>query len=93
MKYFALATAIGLLLTTSHTVWAGEIPGSDIEIISVAPRSPDVKPVGMSVPAGGPHHDAASLASAREKPTSSAGGKLASEEGPKFLSPNSKAQR
>jgi hypothetical protein len=92
MKYLGLASAIGLFLTASHTVCAGEIPSSDIEIISVAPRSPDVKPIAMSVPADGPRHDVATLATAQSPLPYTATGKLASEEGPKPASPN-KGQR
>ena len=82
MKYIALSSVAGFLLIASGVASAGELAGSDIEIISALPRSPDVKPIAMSVPASG-NHDAAAFASTPKSASYSATGKLASEDGPK----------
>lgn len=82
MKCLALSSIAGLLLITSGGACAGELAGSDIEVISALPRSPNVKPVAMSVPADG-HHEAAAFTGMPRGASYSATGKLASEDGPK----------
>ena len=82
MKCLALSSIAGLLLIASGGACAGELASSDIEVISALPRSPDVKPVAMSVPADG-HHEAAAFASVPRSASYSATEKLASEDGPK----------
>jgi hypothetical protein len=66
-------------LIASSAAYANELAGADIEIVSVLPRSPDVKPIGMSVPPAG-HREAAKFANL---PSDSAPAKLANAEGPK----------
>ena len=44
--------AIAIVLCTSPC-FAGELKASDIEVVAVVPRSPDVKPYAMAVHNGG----------------------------------------
>jgi hypothetical protein len=93
MKCLALSSVAALLLIASGLASAGELAGSDIEIISVLPRSPDAKPIAMSVPADG-HHDSAQFAGPQSDASlDSATGKLASEYGPKPVPSVNKPQR
>ena len=48
-KFFA--TAAFLLCTSS--AFAGELKASDIEVVAVTPRSPDVRPYAMAIPFDG----------------------------------------
>jgi hypothetical protein len=53
MKHFLLPGALALACIASAGADANPTEASDFEIISVVPRSPDVKPAFMSVPANG----------------------------------------
>ena len=53
-KFFG---AIAFVLCTSPCL-AGELTASDIEVVAVTPRSPDVKPYAMAIPIDG-HRSAA----------------------------------
>jgi hypothetical protein len=69
--------------TRSRPNWSGERKSSDIEIISVVPRSPEVKPFAMSVPAAG-RQKTASLVNPTDDPSlDRTEGKLASADSPK----------
>jgi len=74
---------LGILTTAMLGVaYAAEPSYSEVEIVSVAPRSPDVKPFVMSVPTGGHRKDAES-ASPTEKVLASADGRTILPKTPK----------
>jgi hypothetical protein len=56
----------------SAGAYASETQASDFEIVSVIPRSPDVKPVFMSVPANGRRETNAHATSAAPEKLASA---------------------
>ena len=78
MKYAALLGVVAFGLIIPAATYAGELKAGDIEIISVVPRSPDVKPYAMTVPADG-HKAVTHVAAA----TDGEAQKLASAEVPK----------
>jgi hypothetical protein len=83
MKCLARWSIAPLLVIASGAVCANELSGADIEIVSVLPRSPDVKPIAMSVPPAG-HREAGKFANLpRDSAPDSAAAKLASAENPK----------
>jgi hypothetical protein len=53
MRQFLLPGVVFVACLASADAYANEAQLSNFEIISVIPRSPDVKPVFMSVPANG----------------------------------------
>jgi hypothetical protein len=74
---------VPLLLIASGAACANELAGADIEIVSVLSRNPDVKPIGMSVPADG-RHEPANLANlSRDSASDSGTAKVVSAESPK----------
>jgi hypothetical protein len=83
MKCLARRSIVSLLLITSGAACANELSDADIEIVSVSPRSSDVKPIGMSVSPDG-RHEPAKLVS-RDSASDSGPAKLASAESPKSV--------
>ena len=59
MKRVALFGAVAIGLFAFGGAFAAPYDYSEVDIISVIPRSPDVKPVFMSVPADGHQKEAA----------------------------------
>ena len=61
MKSLLVQSTIALIAITSGIGYAAESKDidRDIEIVSVIPRSPDVKPLALSVPPDGHHMTAA----------------------------------
>jgi hypothetical protein len=85
MKYPLLPSIAALFLIASGGVCAGEPATSTIEIVSVVPRSPDVKPLAMSVPADG-RHETAALVRPRASAASDTGpGKIANVDSQKAV--------
>ena len=78
MKYPLLSGVVALFLITSGVACAGEPETSGVEIISVVPRSADVKPLAMSVPAEIRHETAAITRPTMGASSDPRNGKLAS---------------
>ena len=77
MKYALLPSVAALFLIASGVACADESESSGIEVISVVPRSTDVKPLAMSVPADGRHETAALVRPRAGAASDTAPGKLA----------------
>jgi hypothetical protein len=78
MKYPLLPAVAALFLIVSGAACAAEPETSGFEIVSVVPRSADVKPFAMSVPADGRHETAAPVRPRADASSDPATGKLAS---------------
>ena len=83
MKYLALSSVVTLMLAA--TGLCAEPVSSDIEVISVVPRSPDVQPIAMSVPANGRRETATFVSTRARAPLDSENGRLAGAESPKLV--------
>jgi len=77
MKYPLLPSVAALFLIASGVACAGEPETSGIEIVSVVPRSPDAKPLAMSVPADGRHETGAPVRPRTDASSDTGVGKLA----------------
>ncbi len=70
MERVLMALTASVMLASLYPAWGAEAPASpdrqapptdpaEFEIVAVAPRSPDAKPVLSSLPAGGPDRQVA----------------------------------
>ena len=82
MKCLARWSIASVVLIASGAASANELSAADIEVVSVLPRSADVRPIAMSVPPAG-HREAAKFASlSGDSASDSTPAKFASAKGP-----------